>query len=235
MECVFYTDVGGRGVNEDSIAFLPIEDGFCALVADGLGGQGNGDTASQTASACVVNAFREAPSSAPQDVCQYFTAANDAVCAINGGRPNTMTTMVGLFCTPQGVTCAHVGDSRMYHFFNGQIVERTIDHSVPQIAVALGEITEDEIRFHPDRNRILRAIGSSPELKTEVREINMQPGFHAFLLCSDGFWEYVLESEMEVDLAKSATAEEWLAKCRARRDARAPSDADNNSAVMIFM
>ena len=235
MEFAYYSDVGGRRVNEDTVAFVPIENGFCALVADGLGGQGNGDTASRTAVSRIADAFRAHPSCAPEDICRYFSDANDAVCEINGGRQNTMTTMVGLFRTPRGAVYAHVGDSRLYHFFNGRIVERTLDHSVPQVAVALGEITEDQIRSHPDRNRILRAIGSAPEVKTETHTLDLQPGFHAFLLCSDGFWEYVFENEMEVDLAKSSTPDQWLELLRQRRSARAPADADNNSAILIFM
>ena len=89
MESVYYTDVGGRNVNEDTVAFVPIEQGFCALVADGLGGQGNGDTASRTAAGCVTDAFRAAPSCAPEDIRRYYKNANDAVLAINGGQQNT--------------------------------------------------------------------------------------------------------------------------------------------------
>ena len=235
MECVYYSDRGGRDVNEDTVSFVQVENGFCALVADGLGGQGDGDVASQTAAARISEAFRADPSSDPEDIQRFFKEANDAVCEINQGKPNTMSTMVGLFCTSDGAACAHVGDSRLYHFFNGQIVERTTDHSVPQMSVALGEITEDQIRNHPDRNRILRAIGADPEIKTEIKKIILQDGFHAFILCSDGFWEYVLESEMEIDLAKSADPAHWLELLKQRRESRAPADADNNSAIIIFI
>lgn len=235
MEYSIFTDIGGREVNEDTVDMIMTENGFGAIVADGLGGQGNGDVASRTAVDCVAEMFRRNPSASPEVIESYFIAANDAVCAINGGRANTMTTMVALFWTPQGAAYAHVGDSRLYHFVDGRIVERTLDHSVPQVAVALGEITPDEIRNHPDRNRVLRAIGSAPQIKTEIHPIRMQPGFHAFLICSDGFWEYVLEDEMEVDLAKSSTTEQWLERIRQRRDARAPKDADNHSIILIYI
>ena len=235
MDCVYYSDKGGRDVNEDSIAVVRTENGFCALVADGLGGQGDGDIASQTVVSHISAAFRANPSCKKEDINRYFCEANEKVCAINGGKPNTMSTLVGLFCTPQGLTRAHVGDSRLYHFYNGRIIERTTDHSVPQMAVMLGEITEGQIRNHPDRNRILRAIGTSPDLQPDIFTIPMQEGFHAFLLCSDGFWEYVYESEMEIDLAKSADAAQWLDLMKQRRDSRAPADADNNSAIMIFV
>ena len=234
MKYTYYTDAGGRSVNEDTVAFVSTDKGFCALVADGLGGQGNGDVASQLAVDRITEAFAAQPSCAAEDIRRCFSEANDAVLAVNGGMHHTMTTMVGLFAADQGLACAHVGDSRLYHFYNGRLAQRTIDHSVPQIAVALGEITEDQIRTHPDRNRILRAIGSDASIDVEIHEIAMPPGFHAFLLCSDGFWEYVLEDEMEIDLAKSETPEQWMSLLCQRRADRAPSDADNNSAVFIF-
>lgn len=98
----------------------------------------------------------------------------------------------------------------------------------------LGEITPDQIRFHEDRSRVLRALGQDGELKVDIREERLSPGRHAFLLCSDGFWEYVLEQEMVDDLAAAASPEEWLDKMRARLIARAPEDNDNNTAAAVW-
>lgn len=65
----------------------------------------------------------------------------------------------------------HVGDSRLYYFKNGKIVKRTLDHSVPQMLVARGEIDEKEIRHHPDRNRLVRVMGMEwDEPKYQVSE-----------------------------------------------------------------
>ena len=234
MKYAYYTDVGSRNVNEDTVAVIPVENGFCALVADGLGGEGNGDVASQTAVKAISEAFRRKPSREFKDIQEYFNIANDSVVAINGGMHHTLTTVVGLFFSEHGIAYAHVGDSRMYHFYNGIIAERTYDHSVPQIAVALGEITAEQIRNHPDHNRVLRALGSDPTVEVEIHRIEPQKGFHAFLLCTDGFWEYVYEDEMEIDLAKSETPEQWMKLLCQRRTDRASDDADNNSAIMVF-
>ena len=62
----------------------------------------------------------------------------------------------------------------------------------------------------------------------------LEPGVHAFLLCTDGFWEYVLEEEMEQDLRLARSAKQWLEKMRRRLQARAPADQDNNSAIVIW-
>ena len=234
VEYAFYSDPGGRAVNEDTVGFIPVQDGFCALVADGLGGLGNGDIASKNAVSTVAGLFRERPFSDPENIRVIFNAANDEAIGVNHGKRNTMSTLVGLFFAKDGVSYAHVGDSRFYHFYQGRIAERTLDHSVPQISVSLGEITEDQIRSHPDRNRVLRAMGADAELKTEIHKMVLQPGFHAFLLCTDGFWEYVYEDEMEIELARSTTSAIWLESMKKYRIGRAPADADNNSAITIF-
>lgn len=222
-------------MNEDSVRVFTDNGGFCALLADGLGGQGNGDLASQTAIRAVLDSFLSRRSAQPSDIFEYIQNANGVIREINQGKNTTMTTIVGLFADSERISVAHVGDSRLYHFEEGQLEMQTIDHSVPQMAVALGEITADQIRFHPDRNRILRAIGADDSVKPDVQQLNLRPGFHAFLLCSDGLWEYVTEQEMEADLAKSETADDWLRFLRCRRDMIAPENADNNSAVTVFL
>ena len=235
MDFAYYSDKGGRNVNEDSVTVFMDDAGFCALLADGLGGQGNGDVASQTAIKTVLEAFKQKRSAHPEDVMNYLQEANGVIRDINQGKNTTMTTMVCMFSDLERLTIAHIGDSRLYHFEEGRLVMQTVDHSVPQMAVALGEIKVEEIRFHPDRNRILRAIGADDVIKPDIRELELNPGFHAFLLCSDGLWEYVTEPEMEADLAKSETAEAWLHYMRNRRDRIAPENADNNTAITIMM
>ena len=144
------------------------------------------------------------------------------------------TTVVTLMVEQDRAIWAHVGDSRLYHFLNKKLVFQTRDHSVAQIGVMLGEITVDQIRFHEDRNRVLRALGQGDDLKVECKEQALEAGSHAFLLCSDGFWEYVLEPEMEADLAEAADPEDWLERMRRRLAARVPADNDNNTAAAVW-
>ena len=103
------------------------------------------------------------------------------------------TTAVVLCTEGNRGTALHIGDSRFYHFRNGKIISQTKDHSVPQMLAMAGEISEHEIRRHPDRNRLLRALGDENEEVRFVRsDFEIKEG-DAFLLCSDGFWEEVEE------------------------------------------
>ena len=145
------------------------------------------------------------------------------------------STAVALMIANGRAAWAHVGDSRLYHFMNGSLVFQTRDHSASQIAVMLGDITVDQIRFHEDRNRVLRALGQDGSLNVEASEELLPPGDHAYLLCSDGFWEYVLEKEMEDDLRLASDPEDWLHRMRERLQARVPHDNDNNTAAAVWL
>ena len=127
----------------------------------------------------------------------------------------------------------HVGDSRLYYFRNGRLEKQTLDHSVSQIAVLMGEIPQEGIRFHADRNRVLRALGSG-NAKPDISPLMELKEDTAFLLCTDGFWEYVYEREMEETLKEAREPAVWLEKMRGILEKRIPEGNDNFSAAAVF-
>lgn len=111
---------------------------------------------------------------------------------------------------------------------------QTRDHSVPQMLVLTGEIKTEEIRSHPDRNKLLRALGDDREtVKFELTRFDVRAG-DAFLLCSDGFWEPVTESEMLALLQSEPTARAWLEKMsRLAAENSGGKAMDNYTAVAV--
>ena len=105
---------------------------------------------------------------------------------------------------------------------------------MPQLLANADEIDASEIRFHEDRNRLLRSIGSKEAFKPclEQSPITLHSG-DAFLLCTDGFWEYVFEAEMVEDLKQARSATGWLTAMELRLLSRAPEKNDNYSAIAI--
>ena len=99
----------------------------------------------------------------------------------------------------------------------------------------MGEITQDEIRFHKDRSQLFRALGQDGGLNVDTGSVDLTPGKYAFLLCSDGFWEYVYEQEMTVSLAKASSPEDWVEQMRSILRQRAPENNDNNTAAAIWL
>lgn len=129
-----------------------------------------------------------------------------------------------------------MGDTRIYHFLDNELKVMTLDHSVPQKAVLSGEITQADIRHHKDRNKLLRAMGYQEEVEADVSApIDITQGNHSFLLCTDGFWEYVEEGEMADTLAISVNPVEWLNRMTAILQSRVTGKNDNNTAVAVWI
>ena len=232
LDFAFYSDVGGRANNEDSYLSKKISSGYLFIVADGLGGHDDGEMASYSA----VNSIKEyLVNNEGGTVSEAICFANNKVIEMQAKHSSKMKTTIALvYVTESKAIIAHIGDSRVYAFKNGRIVHQTVDHSASQLAVSVGEIRPEDIRKHEDRNVLLRALGASDNVKVEVSEIG-SGDFDALLLCSDGFWEYVLETEMESELACSKSADKWLYKMRAIQLNRGPERCDNNTAIGVMM
>ena len=228
-----YSDIGGRSCNEDTVRLARHErGGLCVVVADGLGGHGGGDVASQTAASVICSSWNG--STTPQALIGPIQKAHGEICAMQTRQVQMRSTVVALVLDEMGAAHAHAGDSRLYHFVDGRLVYQTVDHSASQLAVLMEEITVDQIRFHEDRNRILRCLGQQDMIQPTALDCPMDPGAHAFLLCTDGFWEYVLEPEMEQDLQAAADPQDWIDRMRARLKQRIPADNDNNTAAAVW-
>lgn len=229
---------GGRPVNQDSTAFVVVRSMGCWVLADGLGGHAAGEVASRAAVEAVVEAFNNTLGISGNALRHYVSAAQAAVHEQQRQRHDLspMKTTITILVASDGLArWVHVGDSRLYVFRNGQILDQTDDHSVPQALVEAGEIKQEDIREHPERNRILRALGKRDEPRPDVGEPLYIGSGDAFLLCSDGFWEYVLESEMEMDLQAAKNPDEWIESMECRLLERVPPEHDNYSALTVFV
>ncbi len=225
----WFSDVGTREINEDAANVVEENGRLVAVVADGLGGQGGGDVASAIAVKQLCNL-----ECIGGNLHEQFMLANDLIMQKQIAGQKMMTTVVALHIEDRHARWAHMGDARLYHFYEGRLLMQTHDHSVSQMAVYRNEITQAEIRFHEDRNRVLRALGGDEEVKEEQNDICLEEGFHSFLLCTDGFWEYVLEEEMEQALRCAPTPEDWLVKmCNILQEKKA-AEHDNFTAAAVF-
>lgn len=232
MDTAFYSDLGGRSCNEDSVIIKSAGSGkVLAVVADGLGGHGGGQIASAIAVETVAGGWNG--TATPESLSELIQKAHRKILSGQTSGQKMKSTIAVLSLTGSHMDWAHVGDSRLYHFIDGKLVFQTRDHSASQIAVLMGQISPEQIRFHEDRSRIFRALGQEGSLNVDAQSSELTPGNHAFLLCSDGFWEYVYESEMEATLTQSASAADWLEQMRTILASRISGDNDNNTAAAI--
>lgn len=210
------SQIGGRPVNEDRHLHIAGTAGQLFAVADGLGGHGRGDEASR----CVIAALEQLFPTAGQTeepgalLARLLESAQSSLMELQQHEhcPAAMkTTLCLLLLRGNQAWMAHVGDSRCYFFRGGRLLYCTRDHSLPQLLVDTGDLHRSEIRRHPQRNRLLRVLGvpwDSPQYDL-VGPVDLLAG-DAFLLCTDGFWEWIEERLMARALKRSANAEEWL-------------------------
>lgn len=239
IDTAHISETGGREVNQDEGGFAESGDTGAWVIADGLGGHRGGDVASALAVEAALDSFRDDPSLDSDTIEGHVRAAHRAIRTEQDRDPklsSMRTTLVALFREETQVRWVHVGDARLYHFRDGGIQFQTKDHSLPQTMVAAGEISPDEIRFHPDRERLLRAVGQEDGVRPEVASSasRIKKG-DAFLLCTDGFWEYVTETKMEVALSKSTGAEGWIARMERTLKTEAEGEHDNYSAMGLIV
>ncbi|AYF97854.1 PP2C family protein-serine/threonine phosphatase [Protaetiibacter intestinalis] len=182
------------------------------LVADGMGGHAGGDVASAIAAQRVAEADQGYAS--PEEAVE---ALQSALIAANGLLAETVfehneltgmgTTVSALVRVGDRLALAHIGDSRVYRFREGELEQITTDHTFVQRLVESGRITPEEAAVHPRRAVLMRVLGdvdASPEIDTAVLDI--RPG-DRWMLCSDGLSGYVSDEKIVQILGTIRTAQ----------------------------
>lgn len=232
-----YTGRGGRTVNEDSVGHITAENTGGFLVADGLGGHALGEVASATVKDTVLKALGSFDMAPEDAITESVKTANEVVLDIQRDKNQILkSTLALLLIMPLDIYMANVGDSRVYMLRDGEITEYTNDHSVAFKKYKAGEITREEIGFDEDQSSLLRTIGNEERYEPEIHHLNIVPRKgDAFLLCSDGFWEYVNDMEITMDLAKATSAEDWAVKLLKRAMDRVNGDNDNITVQTVII
>lgn len=232
-----YTAQGGRDYNEDAVGHITDGGHGIFAVADGLGGHSLGEVAS----ACARDTLLEGWNADEKDREAWFskiiTTANENILAIQREKEKILkSTLVALAIDGEEAVWAHVGDSRLYFLHEDEIVHITEDHSVAYKKYKAGEITRSQIATDEDQSSLLRTLGSEDRCRPKIRkwEDRLCPG-DAFLLCSDGVWEYVRDTEVLIELLKSETAKEWAERLLMRLMGRIGGENDNLTLLTLMI
>src|ERR1017187_3931756 len=193
-----------RDHNEDFLLFWEPEEfelvqklGSIALLADGVGGESNGDVASRLAAETALAAFKESnPEATPTDAArQMFDAAAAKVFQAAQGKSRMATTLLASIYRHDKVTIAHVGDSRAYLIRGGKIKRMTTDHSYTSLQVKLGLLLERNAMTSPNRSTLTRSIGYEPMCHYDISTEDLLKG-DIILQCSDGLYGFILDEEI---------------------------------------
>ena len=241
-EAYYYTNPGGRPVNEDSVDYCVDGDGGLFVLADGLGGHRDGAEASALVVEAMLSGWgKKAEGSMSDRLMRCVIRANQAVLDAQQERGSTMKSTVAalaLDTARERAAWVHVGDSRLYYLTGGHIYHATRDHSVTYKKYLSGEISREEINFDEDRSSLLRAVGKVsgcvPEWGEPPGGGTVSPG-DAFLLCSDGFWEYLYDEEILIDFLKAETPRRWAELMLLRVLPRMRPESDNLTLLTVFL
>ena len=229
------TDVGlKRENNEDAFIVSPETD--CCLVADGMGGAAAGELASRIFGDTALDIFSKNTHHTEEEILfliqKAFSFANEKILEHVTQNPNHK----GMGCTGEllafsdnGFFLGHVGDSRTYRSRNGYLEQLTEDHTLVQQQLDEGLITHENVRNHPLRHVILRAIGLTHELTLDLVQGKIAPG-DLFLLCSDGLTDMLpndrIQDILSSDIDISQKAETMI-------EAAKTAGGDDNITVVL--
>lgn len=207
MEYEIVSDTGRkRTVNEDEAAVFihPEKQTVLAVIADGMGGHKGGDFASATAVRMMGEQFLSAADEVVTEQ-DWIDLLYDALVDINlflyttAQQDDTYKGMgttldIALILNNQCVVF-HVGDSRIYHVSGKAIRQITKDHSFVNVLLDSGEITEQEAEVHPQRNWIMKAVGSEKSIVPDRYSFTVEPESY-LLLCTDGLSNKIEKNKM---------------------------------------
>lgn len=238
MDTFSKTDMGRlRNSNQDSV--------FCDenavgrfpnlfLVADGMGGHKAGDLASRLCIEEVVSQIQSSTARTPVSAFeQAIDAANQKVfqCANEDYELAGMgTTVVGATVEGNTAYIVNIGDSRLYRMHDW-LEQITVDHSLVEEMVQSGEIQKEEMRTHPNKNIITRALGTDSTVRPDYFEIKVEEG-DVLLLCSDGLTNMVEDREIETIL-KTHREDIKLAGENLIQQANEAGGKDNISVILV--
>lgn len=197
MQFEILSDIGKkRTVNEDSAAVFTLSEGITlAVIADGMGGHRGGDFASSTAIKVIGEEFMKLKTTQFSEQEDWAEWLKETILYVNRmlfNQANENEALKGMGTTLEAVlirgrSCLglHIGDSRVYAIQKEEIRQVTTDHSYVNILVDSGEITEQEAEVHPQRNWIMKALGSERSIDPDCYAMELDEGAY-LLLCTDG-------------------------------------------------
>ena len=231
---------GDRPYQQDQVLILShqrVKGCVLALVADGMGGRSGGRAAADQVMMTAKQVFeRFSPEhDNPEDMLTSIVRESHLLIRLVAisAEQEPHSTIAAYVIMPNG-SCvwAHAGDSRIYHFRNGQLVFQTSDHSYVQTLVDQGELTLEEARYHPQSNILLACLGTADDPPITHHRIPVLQQGDVLMACSDGIWHYFAPDELSsiTRLLSPREASQFLIE---RAGMRGTGTGDNMSLAIV--
>jgi len=205
VKSFYLTDTGRvREHNEDSVTILKNVNGeYLMVVADGMGGHRKGEVASSIAVTHLGKRFTDSASVGTKlDAVNWL---NDNVNEINQeileyGEKNDNskglgTTLVAAIITKGFLIFGNIGDSIGYVIKNKRLHRVTKPHTLVNLLVDAGNLTEEQAKIHPKKNVLMKALGAADQCELDIFEV--ETDVDAVMLCSDGLTNMLTKEQIE--------------------------------------
>ncbi len=238
-QLAFHSLAGNRATNQDRVVCAERDNAVLMVLADGLGGHEGGALAAEILTQTALRAFeavRQPVITKPSAfLALTIMQAHKAIFARGQAQvpPISPRTTCVLCLVQNGYAYwAHVGDSRLYHFRNGQALTRTLDHTVTEQMHIDGLLSEEEMKRHPEKARLLKAVGGPHAPSVSLGEETALQRNDTLLLCTDGLWEALPADEL-FGFLKFSTLDEGIEEMLLAAERRMKQRADNLSAICL--
>jgi len=194
------TDVGRVRKNNQDDLYFNASQGM-VIVADGIGGRKGGEVASALAVEGMRKAFLECESLRHEEITPFLASSVDKVnqSILAKGRSDLQvaglgTTMNCLLFVGDKIYIAHLGDSRTYLYYKGNLWQLTLDHSV-EVYVGRGWLPQEAITNGGRPTALVRSLGLSEQCEVDIYEKTIRPG-EVYITCSDGLTGMVKDKKI---------------------------------------
>lgn len=231
---------GDRPYQQDQVLVLAhprVKGCVLAVVADGMGGRSGGRAASDQVMMTARQVFESFSPEVdnPEEMLNNIVRESHLLIRLVAiaAEQEPHSTIAAYVVMPNG-SCmwVHAGDSRIYHFRNGQLLFQTSDHSYVQTLVDQGELTLEEARYHPQSNILLNCLGTAEDPPLTHHRIPILKQGDVLMACSDGIWHYFTPDELSsiTRLLSAREASQFLIE---RAGMRGTGTGDNMSLAII--
>lgn len=232
MEYSYLTDPGKiREHNEDSVTALKNASGEVLMaVADGMGGHRGGEIASSIAISHIGKRFSEISSIGNKEdainwIKDVVSEANVLIYKYTSENPESVgmgTTLVLSVLTKSFLLFGNIGDSSGYVIRNEKLHKVTTDHTLVNLLVKSGELTEEEAKNHPRKNVLMKALGATTKVEMDIIEV--ESDIDGIMLCSDGLTNMLDDEQIAKVLSDNNPIEEKLNKLIVKCNNRGGTD-----------
>lgn len=232
MKSFYLTDAGKvRTHNEDSVIIVKNKDGdYLMAVADGMGGHSAGEVASSIAISYLGKSFNETFSN--MEKVKAVNWLRDSVLDINElifsyvkDHPESRgmgSTLVVAIVTKDYILFGNIGDSSGFVIKDSHLHKVTYDHTLVNLLLKAGELTEEEAKDHPKKNVLMKALGANDPIDIDIFDCDLN--ISSILLCSDGLTNMLDHEQIEKVLLSDLDIEDKVIKLIRKSNNRGGTD-----------